>query len=210
MESCVEAKIKKMGYRVNTKPYGYIDVANMWYRNEIIDDFHKRTTIQGEQYEIERMGFAKRGCADDANLCEIININMGTKEQTAAVNKMLDDNRFNVMYRKQLEHMSATGTVAAYIRLEDAIYLDNGKATGGKIRITYCYAENYTPLFQIVSDHAGVEYYKGDYTVTPKVEKQELATRQKFLTENVKIKEIPFFEVSNLEGGQTVFIGKEL
>lgn len=40
--------------------------------------------------------------------------------------------------------------------------------------------------FQIVSDHEGVEYYKGDYTVTPKVEKQELATRQKFLTENVK------------------------
>lgn len=119
MESCVETKIKKMGYRVNTKPYGYINVANMWYRNEIIDDFHKRTTIQGEQYEIERMGFAKRGCADDANLCEIININMGTKEQTAAVNKILGDNRFNVMYRKQLEHMSATGTVAAYIRLED-------------------------------------------------------------------------------------------
>lgn len=64
--------------------------------------------------------------------------------------------------------------------------------------------------FQVVSDHTGVEYYKGDYTVTPKVEKQELATRQKFLTENVKIKEIPFFEVSNIEGGQTVFIGKEL
>lgn len=63
---------------------------------------------------------------------------------------------------------------------------------------------------QVVSDHVGVDYYKGDYTVTPKTEKQELATRQKFLTENVKIKEIPFFEVSNLEGGQTVFIGKEL
>lgn len=63
---------------------------------------------------------------------------------------------------------------------------------------------------QVVSDNVGVDYYKGDYTVTPKVEKQELATRQKFLTENVKIKEIPFFEVSNTEGGQTVFIGKEL
>ena len=63
---------------------------------------------------------------------------------------------------------------------------------------------------QVVSDNVGVDYYKGDYTVTPKVEKQELATRQKFLTENVKIKEIPLFEVSNLEGGQTVFIGKEL
>ena len=63
---------------------------------------------------------------------------------------------------------------------------------------------------QVVSDNVGVDYYEGNYTVTPKVEKQELATRQKFLTENVKIKEIPFFEVSNLEGGQTVFIGKEL
>ena len=63
---------------------------------------------------------------------------------------------------------------------------------------------------QVVSDNVGVDYYKGNYTVTPKVEKQELATRQKFLTENVKIKEIPFFEVSNLEGGQTAFIGKEL
>lgn len=63
---------------------------------------------------------------------------------------------------------------------------------------------------QVVSDNVGVDYYKGNYTVTPKAEKQELATRQKFLTENVKIKEIPFFEVSNLEGGQTVFIGKEL
>ena len=88
--------------------------------------------------------------------------------------------------------------------------------------------------FQIVSDHSGVEYYKGDYTVTPKTEKQELATRQKFLTENGPIYQIaksamddsyvddidyhgenvlvkiPFFEVSNTEGGQTVFIGKEL
>ena len=59
---------------------------------------------------------------------------------------------------------------------------------------------------QIVSDHTGVEHYKGDYTVTPKVEKQELATRQKFLTENVKIKEIPFIEVSKSEDGQTLFI----
>ena len=63
---------------------------------------------------------------------------------------------------------------------------------------------------QVVSNNVVVDHYKGDYTVTPKVEKQELATRQKFLTENVKIKEIPFFEVSNTEGGQTVFIGKEL
>lgn len=68
----------------------------------------------------------------------------------------------------------------------------------------------YFEHLQVVSNNVAVDHYKGDYTVTPKVEKQELATRQKFLTENVKIKEIPFFEVSNTEGVQTVFIGKEL
>lgn len=63
---------------------------------------------------------------------------------------------------------------------------------------------------QVVSDNVGADYYKGDYTVTPKVEKQELATRKKFLTENVKIKEIPFFEVGNSEGGDTVYIGSKV
>lgn len=63
---------------------------------------------------------------------------------------------------------------------------------------------------ELNSKQQNVDYYDGDYTVTPKVEKQELATRQKLLTEDVKIKEIPFFEVSNNEGGQTAFIGKEL
>ena len=63
---------------------------------------------------------------------------------------------------------------------------------------------------QVVSDNVGVDYYKGDYTVTPKVEKQEIATRKKFLTENAKIKEIPFFEVGNSEGGDTVYIGSEV
>lgn len=163
MESCVEGKIKKLGYRVNTKPYGYIDTANMWYRNEIIDEFHKRTTVQGEQYEIDRMNFAKRGCADDANLCEIINISMGTKEQTAAVNEVLKDNHFDVMYRKQLELMSAVGTVAAYIRLKDAIHLDNGKVTGGQIRITYCNAENYTPLLVENDEVIEVCFSASDY-----------------------------------------------
>lgn len=63
---------------------------------------------------------------------------------------------------------------------------------------------------QVVFDPTGVEHYKGDYTVTPKVEEQSLPTAKKYLAEDVRIKEIPFFEVSNLEGGQTVFIGKEL
>ena len=151
MKSCVRDKLVKMGYQVNTAPYSYIDVCNAWYKNEVIEDFHKRTTIQGEEYEIDRMNFAKRGCADDANLCEIVSIHVGSESQTKQVSKMLSDNRFDVMYRKQLEHMSATGTVAAYARLENAAYLDNGKVTGGKVKLSYCYAENYIPL-KVVND----------------------------------------------------------
>lgn len=157
MENCVITKLEQLGYTVNSRPYAIIDVCNSWYKNEIIDDFHKRTTIQGEEYEIDRMGFAKRGCADDANLCEVISVNMGISDedgmnaQSETVNSMLNSNRFNVMYRKQLEYMSATGTVAAYVRLDNATYMDNGKVKGGDVRIQYCYAENYIPL-TVVND----------------------------------------------------------
>nr|DAV10704.1 MAG TPA: hypothetical protein [Caudoviricetes sp.] len=64
--------------------------------------------------------------------------------------------------------------------------------------------------FQQVSGNKDVDYYDGDYIVVPKPHEQILATNQKYLTEDVTIKEIPFFEVSNIEGGQTVIIGKEL
>ena len=82
MESCVESKLQNLGYYVNTVPYGYINACNAWYKNELIEKFHRRTSIQGEEYVIERMNFAKRGCADDANLCEIIQINVGNANQT--------------------------------------------------------------------------------------------------------------------------------
>lgn len=155
MENCVVTKLNNLGYTINQEPYSKIESCNAWYRNEEIDDFHNRTSINGEQYKIDRMNFAKRGCADDANLCELISINVGTTEgensQTEVVNSILEANRFDVMYRKQLERMSAAGTVGAYIRLDNATYMDNGKVIGGDIRITYCYAEGYIPL-KIVND----------------------------------------------------------
>lgn len=64
--------------------------------------------------------------------------------------------------------------------------------------------------FQRITEQGDVDYYDGSYTVTPKVEEQSLPTSKKYLAEDVRIKEIPIFEVSNLEGGQTVFIGKEI
>lgn len=63
--------------------------------------------------------------------------------------------------------------------------------------------------FQQITSH-NVENYGGEYDVTPKVESQTLRTKEKYLLKDVTIKAIPFFEVSNLDGGQTVYIGKEI
>lgn len=54
------------------------------------------------------------------------------------------------------------------------------------------------------------EYYEGEYEVTPKVDAQTLATKQKLMQEDVTIKEIPFFNVGNTAGGSTVYIGREI
>ena len=80
----------------------------------LIDDFHKRKNLNNKDVELSRMNFAKRCCADDANLCEIISVS--PEKETASkefIEAFLKRNRFNVMYRKQLEKTSATGTVGA-------------------------------------------------------------------------------------------------
>ena len=56
----------------------------------------------------------------------------------------------------------------------------------------------------------GGELYEGEYSVTPQTTEQTLETAQKVLTDDVTIRSIPFFDVSNTSGGITVFIGKEV
>lgn len=56
----------------------------------------------------------------------------------------------------------------------------------------------------------GGEEYKGSYEVTPKVEAQIMPTKYKLLIEDMTIKAIPIFKVSNTTGGNTVFIGNEV
>ena len=54
------------------------------------------------------------------------------------------------------------------------------------------------------------EKYTGEYEVTPKAYiEQELETQNKVLTKNIKVKEIPYFETSNIYG-DTVYIGSEV
>lgn len=49
--------------------------------------------------------------------------------------------------------------------------------------------------------------YTGDYTVTPKTTEQTLETAGKRMTDNIHVQSIPFYEVSNEQGGVSVYIG---
>ena len=88
------------------------------------------------------------------------------------------------------------------------------KETGKKLKVGFCAGDKKLNMgfqnFQRVSDNKDVEYYEGDYTVVPKTQEQSLATSKKYLTEDITIKKIPYYDVSNTSGGTTVFIGKEL
>ncbi len=52
-----------------------------------------------------------------------------------------------------------------------------------------------------------VEKYEGNYDVTPKASEQSLATKDKFMFDNVTVKAIPYAEVTNNSGGKTATIG---
>lgn len=115
--------------------------------------------------ELESINFAKRCCADDANLCEIVEINAGKNDaQFKGVLDILANNQFNTMYRRQLEEMSASGTVGGYIRLDNADLLDNGNVTGGDIKINYVNAEGIIPLTVINNDIVECAFY-GENTI---------------------------------------------
>lgn len=104
-------------------------------------------TINGEAYDLERMNFAKRLCSDDANLIEVVEINATVDdEDNDIINGILRDNRFDVMYRKQVEQMSANGTVGAYVKVDNAEIMDDGTFRGGDIKIQYCDTLNIIPL----------------------------------------------------------------
>ena len=52
--------------------------------------------------------------------------------------------------------------------------------------------------------------YEGPYEVTPKVTDQTLGTKNKHMLDDVHVKEIPYYETSNVYNGLTVFIGGSL
>ena len=59
----------------------------------------------------------------------------------------------------------------------------------------------------VVPVYKDVTLYEGDYEVTPRVDEQTLSTADKLMSADVTIKQIPYAEVSNIQGGKTVTIG---
>lgn len=146
MENCVKDFLQKKGYTVNDNALAVIKVCDDWYANRVIEDFHKRKTINAVPYELSRLNFGKRCCSDDANLCEVLEINVGDGEQGDFVNDVLTKSEFNTQYRKQLEKTSADGTTACYIRLDNATFMDNNSVQGGTIKLNYVEADAFMPL----------------------------------------------------------------
>ena len=53
--------------------------------------------------------------------------------------------------------------------------------------------------------------YTGQYQVTPSISgEQVLETKDKYMTDNLVVLEVPYSEVSNTADGITVYIGKEV
>lgn len=143
--------MEKRGYSVNGEALSIIELCDSWYKNKEIKDFHKRKNLNGKTIHLNRMNFAKRCCADDANLCEIVSVAPEKKSEAQKfIDNLLESNRFDVQYRKQLEKTSATGTAGAYIYLKNATYLKNKDervaVKEGEIKINYCEADCIIPL----------------------------------------------------------------
>ena len=54
---------------------------------------------------------------------------------------------------------------------------------------------------------AACEPYRGRYEVTPAIEAQTLPTADRHMKEDLRVLEIPYFEVGNTQNGKTIIIG---
>lgn len=58
-----------------------------------------------------------------------------------------------------------------------------------------------------VIEKGAVDYYEGDYDVTPLITAQTLPTRSKTMRDDVRIDMIPTREIPNAAGGVTFVVG---
>ena len=63
---------------------------------------------------------------------------------------------------------------------------------------------------ETITKYVGGGLYEGEYIVTPRTVEQTMPTKEKVMLEDVTIKAIPFYDVSNTSGGSTVYIANEV
>lgn len=83
--------------------------------------------------------------------------------------------------------------------LADAIRAKNGKTN------ELIFPEEFIEEIEVLSQD--YESWNGNYSITPSVTSQILDTKSKIMRDNLIINEIPYSEVSNTSGGNTVHIG---
>lgn len=178
MIAAIKRMLIDMGYAVDESAHAVIAVCDDWYRARVTDA-HRRMTVNGEHYTMERMGFGRRIAADDANLCEVIEINAGGENQAQFefVNDVLAENRFATQYRRQLEMTAAEGTSAAYVWLDNAREYDDGHMEGGDIRLEYVEAGGFLPL-TVVNDEVVEAVFFGQKLVESKIEHTAVVCRK--------------------------------
>ena len=62
----------------------------------------------------------------------------------------------------------------------------------------------------VITDPYHIDEYTGSYDVTPNVDPQTLETKDKKMLDDVTIRKIPYYEVSNIYDGTTIYIGSDL
>lgn len=63
----------------------------------------------------------------------------------------------------------------------------------------------------VVPQYLNVEMYPGPYVVTPRAfNPVELETQDKFMTDNVLVLKVPYYETTNLFDGKTAYIAEEI
>lgn len=186
----VKTHLESKGYTVNSEALTIIEECENWYGNKDIEHFHDRKNLNGQEIKLHKLNFAKRCCADDANLCEIISVVPDEKSKSVEfIEEIIKKNRFITQFRKQLEKVSATGTVGAYISLRNAKYLQAEDGTisvkDGTIKINYVDADCILPL--TVENDVVIECA---FAATNKVRGKEKTTLVEFLLEEGKYKAI--------------------
>lgn len=81
-------------------------------------------------------------------------------------------------------------------------------SASNKLKGTFYGKKSIIGSFSLPQSSRDVDIYAGPYEVIPKIRNQTLDTKNRMLSKNIFIKQIPYYETSN-ESGYTVYIGGE-